>query len=172
MKLRRFRTRRQERMLPAGHHMRPYPFMTLDQALIIARIMTAVFFLAHALVRIINGSIPQFGGFMESLGFPAGVTIVWLITLTELICGTLLIVGRYVRWATVPLLTIAATGIVLIHRHFGWFVGEHGTGGSEYSVALIVLLAIVAAADSRHIDGSSSTGGLPRIADGGPGRGI
>ena len=44
-------------------------------------------------------------------------------------------------------LHFAAGGIVLIHRHFGWFVGEHGTGGSEYSVALIVLLLIVIADD-------------------------
>jgi putative oxidoreductase len=36
---------------------------------------------------------------------------------------------------------------VLIHRKFGWFVGEHGTGGSEYGAALIVMPIVVAAAD-------------------------
>jgi putative oxidoreductase len=84
---------------------------------------------------------------MENAGFPQGITIVWLITLTELIAGTMLILGLYVRWAAVPLFAIAGTGIVLIHRQQGWFVGEHGTGGSEYSVALMVLLLVVAAAD-------------------------
>ena len=53
------------------------------------------------------------------------------------------------RYAVVPLLVIASVGIVLIHRHLGWFVGEHGTGGSEYSVALIVMLLVLATAD-RH----------------------
>jgi len=36
---------------------------------------------------------------------------------------------------------------VLIHSKFGWFVGEHGTGGSEYSVALLLLLFLVAVDD-------------------------
>jgi putative oxidoreductase len=49
----------------------------------------------------------------------------------------------------VPLLVIASVGIILIHRHLGWFVGEHGTGGSEYSVALIVMLLVLAAGDRR-----------------------
>jgi putative oxidoreductase len=47
----------------------------------------------------------------------------------------------------VPLGAIVAGGIVLIHARLGWFVGEHGTGGSEYSVALLVLLLLIAAQD-------------------------
>ncbi|QNA83215.1 DoxX family protein [Sphingomonas sp. So64.6b] len=124
-----------------------FPFIRLSQALVLTRIMTAVFFMAHAVVRISNGTIPRFGAFMENAGFPQGVTIVWLITLTELIAGTMLILGLYIRWTVVPLFAIAGTGIVLIHYQQGWFVGEHGTGGSEYSVALMVLLLVVAAAD-------------------------
>lgn len=127
-----------------------YPFVSRDFTFIIARIATAVFFMAHAGVRIINGSIPQFGQFMESLGFPSGVIWVWVITLAELICGTLLILNRYVRLATIPLATIVAVGIALIHFRLGWFVGEHGTGGSEYSVALLVLLLLIAANDRSH----------------------
>jgi putative oxidoreductase len=126
-----------------------FPWLQLSHTLALARIATAGFFMAHAAVRIANGSIPQFAVFMEAQGFPAGLAVVWAITLTELVCGTLLIVNRWTRWATVPLLAIALGGIVLIHRHLGWFVGEHGTGGSEYSVALIVLLLVAAAADRQ-----------------------
>lgn len=128
-----------------------FPFVSTGHALVIARIATAIFFMAHAIMRIANGSIQQFGGFMESLGFPAGVTIVWAITVTELACGTLLIINRHVRLATVALFAIVAGGILLIHRHFGWFVGEHGTGGSEYSVALIILLLIIASHDRDRV---------------------
>ena len=102
-------------------------------------------------MRIANGTIPQFGSFMETLGFPWGVGWVWAITVSELVCGTLLILGKYVRLATIPLFLIASTGIVLIHRHLGWFVGEHGTGGSEYSVALMVLLLVIAAGDRQRV---------------------
>ncbi len=106
--------------------------------------MTAIFFMAHAAVRIANGSIAQFGQFMESAGFPHGVLWVWAITITELVCGSLLVAGRYVQLATIPLAIIVLVGIGLIHIHIGWFVGEHGTGGSEYSVALLTLLLLVA----------------------------
>lgn len=127
--------------------MKAYPFISLAQALMLVRIVTAILFMAHAAVRIANGTIPQFGKFMASVGFPAGEAVVWTITIVELIAGTLLIINRYVRVAATALFAIAATGIVLIHRHLGWFVGEHGTGGSEYSVALMVLLIVIAAAD-------------------------
>lgn len=126
-----------------------YPFISLKTAFTIARIMTAVFFMAHAGVRIINGTIPQFGQFMTSVGFPAGQVWVWAITITELVCGALLILGRWTRWATIPLAAIVIGGIGLIHLHLGWFVGEHGTGGMEYSVALLVLLLLIAARDAE-----------------------
>lgn len=116
-------------------------------ALVLARVMTALFFMAHAVGRILLGTIPQFGKFMESAGFPNGVVVVWVITLVEIICGLSLIIGFRVRLAVMPLLAIAIGGIVLIHARIGWFVGEHGTGGSEYSVALVVLLLVVGSAD-------------------------
>ena len=124
-----------------------FPFLSLRQTIILARVASALFFMAHAVARIVLGTIPQFGKFMEAVGFPDGVAIVWVITVSEILCGLLLIFGRFVRIAVIPLLSIAFGGIVLIHAHIGWFVGEHGTGGSEYSVALIVLLLVVAAAE-------------------------
>jgi putative oxidoreductase len=124
-----------------------FPFISLAQAMMVTRVATAGFFMAHAVVRITKGTIPQFGVFMGSLGFPQPELVVWAITLTELVAGSLLIANRWVRPAATALFAIAFTGILLIHRNLGWFVGEHGTGGSEYSVALIVLLLVIAAAD-------------------------
>ena len=116
----------------------------------IIRVSTAILFMVHAIMRIVNNTIPQFGQFMTSTGFPNGEAVVWAITIYEIVAGTLLIFNRYVRLAATGLFVIAATGIILIHRHLGWFVGEHGTGGSEYSVALIVMLLVVAAADREN----------------------
>ncbi|MCA0177583.1 MAG: DoxX family protein [Proteobacteria bacterium] len=124
-----------------------FPFLSWPHTLTLLRVATALFFMVHALSRILLGTIGRFGGFMESAGFPHGVYWVWAITVSELVAGTLLICNRHVRLAASVLFTVAAGGIVLIHRHFGWFVGEHGTGGSEYSVALMVLLLVIAAAD-------------------------
>lgn len=121
--------------------------LSLRHALMMLRIVTALLFMAHAAVRIVHGTIPQFGAFMESFGFPEGEVLVWAITLAELVAGAAMIANRYVTQAAATLIMIAATGILLIHRHFGWFVGEHGTGGSEYSVALMAALIVIIAAD-------------------------
>ena len=130
-----------------GQWLQDFPFVRLGQVFVLARIATAVLFMAHAVMRIVNGSISQFGLFMESVGFPNGQVIVETITICELTAGSLLIANRLVRVAASALLAIVVTGIALIHWQFGWFVGEHGTGGSEYSVALVVLLLLVMAND-------------------------
>jgi putative oxidoreductase len=73
--------------------------------------------------------------------------LVWGITVFELAAGSMLMIGYRARVAALGFIAMLLAGIVLIHRHLGWFVGEHGTGGSEYSVALILALLVIAAAD-------------------------
>ncbi len=129
--------------------MAAYPFVSAAAAMTILRIVTPLLFMAHAVMRIANQTIPQFAQFMGSKGFPAPTAVVWGITLVELIAGAMLIIGYQVRWAASALFAIALGGVILIHAHLGWFVGEHGTGGSEYSVALMVMLLVLAAHDAR-----------------------
>lgn len=124
-----------------------FPFLTLGQALVILRVATAVFFMAHAVVRIANGSIPEFAQFLTLAGWPLATGIVWAITVCEIVSAIALIAGRCIRWAASALMFVAFMGIVVIHARLGWFVGEHGTGGVEYSLALIVSLITIAAAD-------------------------
>lgn len=138
---------------------RGYPWWPLVDALRLLRIVTALLFMAHASMRFVNGTIPQFGAFMESQGFPNGQAWVLAITVYELGAGSLLIVNRGVRWAATGLAAIVAVGIWLIHRHNGWFVGEHGVGGSEYSVALLAMLLVVAANDATRISHPPSHAG-------------
>jgi putative oxidoreductase len=120
---------------------------SLPVALTLLRVTVAGLFFAHAAVRVANGTLPQFGAFLESKGLPFGIAWVWAITVYELVAGLLLAIGYRARWLAAGFFGIAAVGIVLIHRHLGWFVGEHGTGGSEYSVALMAALVVIAAAD-------------------------
>lgn len=127
------------------------PALRLQHALAIQRIGVALFFMAHALVRVANGTIPRFAGFMRERGWPAATELVIAITLVEVVCGVLLILNRHTRFAAAPLAAIALGGIVVIHWDNGWFVGEHGTGGMEYSVALLVALLVVAAADAERL---------------------
>ncbi len=132
--------------------MRSYPYIKLPHAIVVLRVAVAIFFMAHAGMRIYNGSIPQFASFLSGKGFPMSTAIVWLISLYELIAGSLMMLGFAAKWMAAGLFFIAFMGIVLIHFQFGWFVGEHGTGGMEYSFSLMVSLLVIAAADQARED--------------------
>ena len=106
--------------------------------------------MAHALVRIfLEGSITSFASYLSAKGWPFSLAIVWMISVYEITAGTLMIFGKWVRWCAAGLFFIAAMGIVIIHAGLGWFVGEHGTGGMEYSLCLMVSLLVVAAFDAE-----------------------
>ena len=122
------------------------PFISLQSSLIVLRVVTPLLFMAHAVVRIINDTVPQFASFLGSYGFPQPLLLVWAITAIEIVAGTLMIAGVKVRCMAAALACIAFGGIVIIHARLGWFVGEHGTGGSEYSVCLLLCLLVIAAA--------------------------
>jgi putative oxidoreductase len=123
-----------------------FPYLTLQQSLVLLRVAVALFFMAHAAVRVVVGGVPQFGAFLEARGFPFGVAIVWAISVYELAGGITFALGRWVRELAVGFMLIVVGGIVLIHAGRGWFVGEHGTGGVEYSLSLLVSLIVLAAA--------------------------
>jgi putative oxidoreductase len=141
---------RRKLTLNSHSNMSTPPFISLQSSLTILRIVTPLFFIAHAVVRIINDTIPQFANFLGTRGFPQPLAVVWAITVIELVAGALMIVGASVRCMAAALASIALGGIVLIHAKLGWFVGEHGTGGSEYSVCLLLCLLVIAAADSER----------------------
>lgn len=129
--------------------MNNFPFLSLERSLIVLRVSLAVIFLSHSIVRIANSTIPQFGGFLESKGFPYGVAWVWAITLFEIFGGILLALGYFTKWLSMGFIVMLTVGIALIHASLGWFVGEHGTGGSEYSFILIIALLVIAASESK-----------------------
>lgn len=130
--------------------MNDFPFFTSNASLILLRIALAIIFLSHSIVRIANATIGQFADFLESKGFSFGIGWVWAITVFELGGGILLASGVFKKWISAGFIFMLIVGIILIHADLGWFVGEHGTGGSEYSFILIAALLTVAASDSKH----------------------
>lgn len=129
-----------------------FPYIPLSISLVALRVGTALLFMAHAITRIFNGTIPRFAEFMANQGFLYPTAVVWGITLYEIVAGSLIIIGYKTRYMVIGLFLIAFVGIILIHRHQGWFVGEHGTGGSEYSVLLMLALFVMMAADNAGAD--------------------
>lgn len=127
--------------------MRAFPFLSLRQCLVILRVSVAVMFLAHAIVRLFtHDSIASFSAYLDGKGFPFATAIVWVITIFEIAGGLLLLLGFFVKCLSAGFIALLIAGIIIIHANLGWFVGEHGTGGCEYSVVLIVALLVIAAA--------------------------
>ena len=116
------------------------PYLKLPHCLIILRIAIALIFFSHALVRLLNDTIIRFGEYLNLKGFMYGISFVWVLTAFELIGAVLLAFGKYTKPISLGFIIILLCGIILIHFSLGWFVGEHGTGGMEYSFILIVCL--------------------------------
>lgn len=113
------------------------------------RVVTALIFVIHATVRVVGSTIDQFAAFLEDKGFSYGVLIVWCITIYEIAGGLLMAVGIFARWLAIGFMVIIVAGIFIIHAANGWFVGEHGTGGMEYSILLVAVLIVIATSDKK-----------------------
>ena len=127
--------------------MKSFPFLSASQSIKLLRISLSFIFIMHAVFRIVNCSIEQFGGFLESKGLILGTFIVWCITAFEIIGGIVFGLGYFKKALAAAFILMLVIGIILIHASLGWFVGEHGTGGSEYSFILIIAFLVVAAND-------------------------
>lgn len=128
-----------------------FPFISLIGSLIVLRFSVAFIFITHATVRIANSTVERFGGFLEEKGFSHGVLWVSAITTFEIIGGILLALGYFTRILSAGFIFVLIMGIILIHASLGWFVGEHGAGGSEYSFILITSLLVIASSSSAKL---------------------
>ena len=111
-----------------------------DRSLDIIRIVVALVLSVHSIYRVVEGDVAGFGGYLSSIGFPLGVALAWLITLSTLASSVALVIGRLVVPACICHMIVLIMGIVLDHVHDGWFVVGGGRNGMEYSVLLIACL--------------------------------
>ena len=125
-------------------------FLKPSVPIALLRILMGTVFMAHAIARLVDYSLPGFGEFLESKGFPAGFYLAWAITLFELIGGLCMLAGYFVRLFCIGEIIILITGIILVHWPNGWFVVGKTLGGIEYSVVLIVVLIAIFMASGKE----------------------
>jgi uncharacterized membrane protein YphA (DoxX/SURF4 family) len=86
-------------------------------------------------------SFDKFSGYLGTLGVPFPDIFTWLVVITEAGGAALLLVGLFVRWATIPLLVVMFFAGYLVHYQNGW---PHEANGIEfaaiYSLMLLSLL--------------------------------
>ncbi len=149
-------------ILPSGGMAIRHYLPTPQQSILLLRGTVALIFMAHAVVRLVTWTVPQFAVFLDAQGFPWAIVLVLMISAYEILGGILLALGIRVKLVCAGSAFIVLMGIVLIHRQFGWFVGEHGTGGMEFSWLLVAALLVLAATDdaiqSMRMDSSQATG--------------
>jgi putative oxidoreductase len=118
---------------------------TARQSLALTRCGLAALLFVHGAARAWHGGVEPFGEFLESRGFPFGLSIAWFVTLYELIAAPLMAWGRrFVVPVALLFAAIYACGIWLVHAPAGWFVVGLGRNGMEYSVLIIVCLLAIA----------------------------
>jgi putative oxidoreductase len=110
----------------------------------VLRLAVCAILFTHGAYRFLTGEAAGLGGILKEEGLPAGNVLGYLICLAET-GGTVLLAARLlVLPVTIILCFIYFTGIMLFHRHNGFFVVGPGSGGWEYSALLITCLMVTA----------------------------
>src|SRR4051812_39395639 len=103
--------------------MRQYPFPPVAASLVIYRVAVCAFMLVHGVTRIINGSIPDFGVYLDGyFGIHFGFYLAWAITIFEIAGNLMIIFGNYVFVISLLFVLELITGIIMVHAQNGWFV--------------------------------------------------
>jgi len=123
--------------------------MARDPGIRLLRFGVAVLLFVHGVYRAATGGVGGFGEFLSGQGFPAGELLAWGLTLFEIVGAPLLAVGVGVVPLALLFSAELVAGIVLVHRHAGWFVVGGGRNGVEYSLCLILALVACALSEAR-----------------------
>src|SRR4051812_46398521 len=91
------------------------PSIRSGRSLDIVRIVVALLLSVHSINRIIAGEVPGFGEFLGSIGFPLGVGLAWLITLSTLAASVALIIRRLIVPACICHMIVLVMGIFMDH---------------------------------------------------------
>lgn len=116
----------------------------------VLRVGVAILLFIHGAYRASTGGVDGFGGWLSSLGLPAGIAWAWAVTLIELLATPFLAAGKFVIPIASYLVFELAIGIALVHFPEGWFVVGGGRNGMEYSVLLILCLIVIALDQRRQ----------------------
>ena len=80
-------------------------------------------------------------GFLGTLGVPFPEITIWLVTFIFVGAAALLLIGLFVRWASIPLLVIMLFIGYLVHFDNGW---PHEANGIEFATTYALMLFLLA----------------------------
>jgi putative oxidoreductase len=116
----------------------------------VLRVVVCAILFTHGSYRLYHGEQHGLGDLLKEEGVPAGLLVAYLICIAETVGTTLLALRLLVLPVTLILSFIYFTGIMMFHRHQGFFVLGPGEGGWEYSALLITCLLVTAWENRTH----------------------
>ena len=141
---------RQRQAPYANKYFDAFPYLSVNQGFFVLRVGLALFFMIHAVTRFTEPNyFAGLGVGMERFGMPHGYALGVMATTIELVGGTLMIFNRFAKWAALGFFGISSMGLAYIHLNLGWYVGEFGSGGCEFSVAICATALVIAAFDRQ-----------------------
>jgi len=128
-------------------------YATIDVALLIARIIVGVVFMAHGAQKLFGAfggpGLSAVVGMMGPLGY--------LVSIGEFFGGLGLVVGFLSRFSAASIIVIMLGAIAMVHGKVGFFMnwmGNQGGEGFEYHLLAIgILLVILIAGPGRYAIG-------------------
>jgi len=135
----------------------------VDVALLIARVIVGVVFMAHGAQKLFGAfggpGLSAFVGMMGPLGY--------LVAIGEFFGGLGLVVGFLSRFSAASIIVIMLGAIAMVHGKVGFFMnwmGNQGGEGFEYHLLAIgILLVILIAGPGRYALARSLP--LPKFAE-------
>ena len=97
------------------------------------------FILWHAGIGKIE-TVDKFSGFLGALGVPFPDIVSWLVIIFETGGAALLLIGLFVRWASIPLMVIMFFAGYLVHYDNGW---PHEANGIEFAATYGLMLFLL-----------------------------
>jgi putative oxidoreductase len=100
-----------------------------DLALLLLRSVVGITMVAHGYNHIWGGGkIKGTAGWFESLGLRPGPLHAWTASITELVCGALLIVGLLTPFGAAGVVGVMLVAFLINHRPNGFFIFRPGEG--------------------------------------------
>ena len=107
-------------------------------ALLLLRSVVGVTMFLHGYNHVWGGGkIAGTGRWFESLGLKPGLLHAWMASITELVCGPLLIIGLLTPLGAAGVVGVMAVAFLTNHRPNGFFIFRPGEG-YEYVINLLV----------------------------------
>ena len=110
----------------------------VDLGLAILRCSVGAIMLAHGINHIFGGGrIEGTAGWFESLGMKPGILHAWMASITEVVCGALLVLGLFTPIGAAGVVGTMVVAWITNHRGNGFFIFRPGEGW-EYVMLLVM----------------------------------